>query len=183
MKGVYETQVPSDNDILLGEGIYYLNFVDIDNRGTVLGATRGGSKLEIEKKIREMAYDGAYGKSKNLRRYERYVPRFMVTLLKMTYETLAYGTSCDVTDKGDYHEMRFRVNIEDTDYIDNITFVGVKHDGMPCVITLENVLNDGNIEFDFKEKDEITSELQYTAHYLSTAMATPPIKIWEFDTI
>jgi len=177
-KGVFTPQVPTDNDIMLGEGIFYKNYGTDDE---VIGATRGGSKLELEIKLRAMPYDGAYGDTKDLKRYERYVPRFMVNLLKMTYESLAYAMPMTVTDRGDYHEMAFDLEIADADYLTNIAFVGQKHDGKPCIIIIENPLNDGNITLDFKEKDELVTELQYTGHYLAAAPTTVPLKIRDYD--
>lgn len=179
-QGVFVPVVPDDNDLLLGEGIWYINFIDGESSEPILGATRGGCKVEIDKIIRDMMYDGAYGPTFDLRRYERYVPRFMINLLKMTYTSLTYGTVSDSTDQGNYHEIAFRLNIEDSDYLTNVTFVGKKHDGTDCIIIIKNVLNDGNISFDFKEKDEIVTEMQYTGHYLRTTPTVPPIEIWEY---
>lgn len=177
-EGVFTPIVPADSDILLGEGIYYADYGEVGQ--AIIGATRGGSKVEIEKVIKEMEYDGAYGHTKELRRYTRYVPRFMVNLLKMTYTSLGYAMPMDSTDLGDYKEMVWRLNIEDTDYLTNITFVGNKHDGTEVIIKILNPLNDGNIVLDFKEKDELVSELQYTGHYAAATPTTPPILIWEY---
>lgn len=182
MEGVFTPEIPTDEDILLGEGIFYANYIDGLSSEPVIGATRGGSKLEIDKIIREINFDGAYGPVKELRRYERYVPRFMVNLLKNTYVSLAYGASTTVVDQGDYQEISFRINIEDADYLTNIAFVGNRQDGRACIIIIHNVLNDGNISLDFKEKDELTSELQYTGHYLPSTPTTVPLEIWEYES-
>lgn len=178
-KGVFTPEVPIDNDILLGEGVFYADYGEVGQ--AVIGATRGGSKLEVERVVREMPYDGAYGQQKGLRRYERYAPKFVANLLKMTYLSLSYGVPCDTSDEGDYHELVFRLNIEDTDYLTNIAFVGKKLDGKSCIILLYNVLNDGNISMDFKEKDEVVSEQQYAAHYDSSTPTTPPLEIRDYD--
>lgn len=178
-KGVFTPTVPTDNDIMLGEGIYYADYGEVGE--AIIGATRGGGKVEIDKVIREIPYDGAYAETKGLRRYERYVPRFMVNMLKMTYESLAYAMPMTVVDEGDYHSMTFNLNIEDSDYLTNIAFAGFKLDGKGTIIIIHNPLNDGNISLDFKAKDEVVSELQYTGHYLKTTPTTPPIEIWDYD--
>lgn len=177
-QGVFTPEVPVEDDLWLGEGIYYADYGEVGE--AVIGATRGGSKVEIDKVIKEIAYDGAYGPTKDMRRYERYVPRFMVNLLKMTYDSLTYAMAADSSDEGDYHEITFRLNIEDTDYLTNITFVGKTHAGDNVIITIYNPLNDGNVTLDFKEKDELVSELQYTGHYDPTTPTTPPIEVHEY---
>jgi hypothetical protein len=176
-KGVFTPQVPVDNDELLGEGVFYINYGTDD---FILGATMGNSKLEIEKEIKEIKFDGAYGPHKGLRRYTRYVPRFKINLFTLTYTSLGYACPVTVTDKGDYHEIAFNLNIEDTDYATNITFVGKKLDGKACIMIIENPLQDGNMTFDFKEKDEVAPELQYTGHYASTTPTTPPLIVREY---
>jgi hypothetical protein len=178
-KGVFTPEIPTDNDILLGEGVFYADYGEVGE--AIIGATRGGSKLEVERVIREMPFDGAYGPHKGLRRYERYAPKFTVNLLKMTYLSLSYGMPCDTSDEGNYHELVFRLNIEDADYLTNIAFVGKKHDGKPCIIIIYNALNDGNISLDFKEKDEVVGEMQYTGHYDDSTPTTPPLEIRDYD--
>lgn len=181
MKGVFNPVAPSDNDLLLGEGVYYYNY-ELAGEG-ILGATAGGSKFEIVKEIRDIPVDGLYGKGFGLKRFARYVPRFIVNLLKVNYETLTLGNNADYTDMGDYKEVSFRINIEDTDYLDNLAFVGNKLDGKPVIIIIENVLNDGNIELERKAKEEIVTEMTYTSHYLRTALTTSTVEIREYDTL
>lgn len=180
-KGVFAGIAPDDNDILLGEGVYYKNY-GLGGEA-IIGATSGGSKFELVREIKEIPVDGAYGPIKGLRRFKRYYPRFIVNFLKTTYETLTLGVNADYTDEGDYKKVTFRINIEDADYVDNIAFVGNKHDGKPCIIIIENVLNDGNLEYEHKEKEELVGEMTYTSHYLRTALTTPTFEIREYDVV
>lgn len=177
--GVFTPQVPDQNDLLLGEGLIYYNYGE--GSQALIGATRGGSKLQIDRTIRDMPYDGAYGVTKGLRRYEKCIPRLIVSLLKLSYVSLAYGLPCTVTDKGDYHEIAFDLEIVDADYCTNIAFIGQKHDGKACKIFIYNALNDGNINFNFKEKDEVVGDLTYTGHYGTTTPTVPPVEIWDYD--
>lgn len=180
-KGVITPEVPLDKDLLLGEGVYIADYGEVGE--TVVGATRGGGKIEIDKIIRSMPYDGSYGENKSLRRYERYVPRIIATILKNTYEVLNFAMPVTVTEETNYRDIDFRLNIEDTDYLTNIAFVGKKLGGQSCIIIIYNPLNDGNISFDFKEKDEVTTEMQYTAHYDRTTPTTPPIEVRDYDIV
>ena len=57
--GVVETTVPVANDIILGEFKAYYNYGKPSQK--LIGATDGGCKIDIERKIREIKFDGAYG--------------------------------------------------------------------------------------------------------------------------
>lgn len=167
------------NDLLLGEGILYKNYGEEGE--AIIGATRGGSKLEIDRDIPEIKYDGAYGPTKGLRRYERFVAKLVINFLKLTYTNLAYGLPVTVSDgtdaDGTYKKIAFDLEISSTDVLTNITFKGQKHDGSYCIIKLENALNIDKIELEFKEKDEVISEMTYTGFYTAAAPTTPPLTI------
>lgn len=178
-KGVVTPTVPLDDDLFLGEGVIYANLGELSE--AVVGATRGGSKIEVDKVFRSMPYDGAYGENRGMRRYERYVPKLIATILKQTYELLEIAMPVTVTESTNYRDIDFRLNIEDTDYLTNIAFVGKKHSGVQCIIIIYNPLNDGNITFEFKEKDEVSSEMTYTGHYDRSTPTVPPIEIWDYD--
>jgi hypothetical protein len=178
--GVFSPVVPEKaNDLLLGEGILYKNYGEAGE--AIIGATRGGSKLEIERNIKQMAFDGAYGAHKGLRRYERFVAKLVINFLKLTYTNLAYGVPITVSDgtdqDGTYKKIAFDLDINASDVLTNITFVGQKHDGKYCIIKLENALNIDKIELEFKEKDEVVSEMTYTGFYSYATPTTPPLKI------
>lgn len=182
--GVFSPTVPqSSNDIMLGEGIVYKNYGEAGE--AVIGATRGGSKFEIDNSIKSAAYDGAYGNTKGLRRYERCAVKLTVNFLKLTYTNLAYGMPVTVSDgtdsDGTYKEISFDLEISSGDVLTNVAFVGKKHDGKNCIIIVENALNIDKITWDFKEKDEVVSEMIYTGFYAYATPTTPPFKIWDYD--
>jgi hypothetical protein len=59
--GVATPVVPVANDIILGEFNAYVNY-GLPTQ-TLLGATSGGCKIDIDRKIKEVKFDGAYGKT------------------------------------------------------------------------------------------------------------------------
>jgi hypothetical protein len=170
-------------DLFLGEGALYKDYVSEADKGTLIGATRGGTKLEIEWSKKEVDYDGSMGPTKGMRRTERFVAKLVVNFLKLTYTNLAYGLNVTVSDGSDadgtYKKIAFRTNFESTDPMTNITFRGFKANGEFCVIILENALNIDNISLEFKEKDEVISEMTYTGFYTYAAPTTPPLAIRE----
>jgi hypothetical protein len=170
-------------DLLLGEGALYKDYVDEGTKGTLIGATRGGTKLEIDWSKKEIDYDGSMGPTKGMRRTERFVAKLIVNFLKLTYVNLAYGLNVTVSDGSDadgtYKKFAFNTSFASTDPMTNITFVGYKANGEFCVIILENALNINDISLEFKEKDEVISEMTYTGFYTYAAPTTPPLTIRE----
>jgi hypothetical protein len=168
-------------DIMLGEGVLYYNYGEVSE--AVIGATRGGTKLEIEWSKKEVEYDGAMGPTKGMRRTNVLIAKLIVNFLKLTYTTLTYGLNVTVSDGSDqdgtYKKIAFNTSWADTDVMTNITFKGYKASGEYCIIKLSNALNIDNISLEFKEKDEVVSEMTYTGFYTYAAPTTPPVVIQE----
>jgi hypothetical protein len=168
-------------DLLLGEGVYYKDYGEVGE--VIIGATRGGSKFEIDWSKNVIDYDGAMGPTKGLRRTNRFVAKFVINFLKLTYTNMAYGLNVTISDGSDqdgtYKKMVFNTSFASTDVLTNLTFKGYKADGTYCIIKLENALNIDNISLEFKEKDEVISEMTYTGFYTYTLPTTPPLVIQE----
>lgn len=177
--GVITPQVPVANDILLGEGTVYVNYGEVGE--AVIGATQAGSKFSIDIKTIDPKVDGIYGPIRGLKRIDKMIPHLIINFLKLTYVSLAYGVPCTVTDMGDYHQIDFRLNIEAADVLTNVAFIGSKHDGKACKIIVKNSLNVGNIDLNYKEKGEVTSEMDYEGMYAYATPTVPPFEIREYD--
>lgn len=78
----------SPDRILIDAGAIYIDFHDVDSPGTLLGATRGGNVVEINRAIRDMNPDGAKGKVKGFRRIESVDAKITANMLEMTAENL-----------------------------------------------------------------------------------------------
>ena len=177
---VFSPAVPEKaSDLMLGEGEVYKDYEEAGS--ALVGATRGGSKLEIEWEKKEIEYDGAMGPTKGMRRTTRFVPKLMINFLKLNYSNFAYGlnvTVSDGTDKdGTYKETAFDTSFDAADVLDNMTFKGYTADGDYYIIKVLNALNIDNISLEFKEKDEVVSEMAYTGFYTYAAPTTPPLVI------
>lgn len=83
-KGLSTFEVPVANDVGLGECKIYGNYELPDQH--IIGATRGGVKATIERTIREMGYDGSYGPTKGLRRYDKFVAKVELQSLCLKYQ-------------------------------------------------------------------------------------------------
>jgi len=182
MIGVMGTTIPNAQDILLGEGVVYKDYGE--GTSAVIGATRGGSRLSVEKPVRVIAYDGSYGPTKNMRRIEMYIVKLIINFLKLTYTNLVYGLSMTVSDgtdqDGTYKKMNFDLEIAAADVLTNVTFKGQKHSGEVTLIKVLNALNISPIKWEFKSKDEIVSEMTYTGFYFAATPTVPPLEIWDY---
>jgi|GEM_PF-790602 len=73
-----------------------------------------------------------------------------------------------------YESIRSTGKIGSSDYLSNIALVATRSDNKkPCVIILENALNDNNLEMATKDKDEVTVVLKISAHYDPANLKVP----------
>jgi hypothetical protein len=169
------------NDILLGEGAVYKNYDEVGE--ALIGATKGGSKLSIEKVIKEVEYDGAYGPTKGMRRHVTCIVKLVINFLKLNYTNMSYGVPCTVSDGSDedgtYKEIAYDLEIVAADVLTNVTFVGQKWDGSYCKIKVENALNIDSTTWEFKSKDNLVLEMTYTGFYSYSTPTVPPLEIDE----
>jgi hypothetical protein len=96
--GVVTPTVPVANDIILGEFKLYANYGLATE--LLLGATRGGAKLNIERKINEMKFDGAYGQQLDsagipLVRYDTINANLSVEQLYLKYFNRKVISNCE----------------------------------------------------------------------------------------
>lgn len=181
---VFSPAVPEKaKDILLGEGAAYKN---LDEDGEALiGATRGGSRLEMDWVKGTMEYDGAIGPTQGMRRSHRLVPKLIINFLKLSYINLAYGLNVTISDGADedgtYKKISFDTDFASTDVLTNVGFKGYKASGEYCKCKVENALNIDSITLEFNEKDEVVGEITYTGFYPYATPTIPPMKIDEED--
>jgi hypothetical protein len=175
--------VPTPKNILLGEGVVYFNY---DNATTppagsnvLVGATRGGSVFTREQEIKSLEYDGKVSETKGMRRKISSNSRLVVNALEVVDAeniTKFYaGLQVDSTNV-DYDVITAKKQIDDTDYIDNVAFVGETQTGEEVVIIVYNALGDGNLELALEAQDEVVAEVQFTGHSDVTDVAKEP---WE----
>lgn len=168
------------DNLLLGVGAFYKNFViGTDTPATatakLLGATDGGGTLAIVPQIRQVSVDGAPGDVKGLKVNDGYTATMSVNVKEVTLDNLklalgAFATATNgITGK---HE------IEDTDYIDSITWAGtISGKNTPVYIVMKNVLSVNGLNLTVSDKNEATIPVTLTAHYDLSDLDTPPFEI------
>lgn len=129
-----------------------------------LGATRGGGSFECTPETRIVEADGmryAYvGSTLN----DVWKVVLKTTLLETTPSNFAKALMCaDVDKNGSVTTVRVRTQIEDTDYIPSLCWVGDTSKGM-VLIKLDNALNLTGATFTFSDKGEGTLPVEFQAH-------------------
>lgn len=82
-KGLSDFTVPVSNDLAYGEQIIFADW-ELPTQH-IIGATNGGVKVDLERSIDEMKYDGAYGPTKGLRRYQKFMGKVTLQGLCLKY--------------------------------------------------------------------------------------------------
>lgn len=164
-------------NLLLGAGAVYFNYGELTE--LCIGATRGGSTFTVTRDIREIEQDGAYGPIKDMRRKTKVAPVLMVNAMELSIITLPKfygGMTLDQTNIN-YDKITENIAIVTDDYLTNVAFVGETQDGQDVVIIVKNALGDGNLELAIEDKNEAVPEIQFTGHYDTSALQTPPYEI------
>lgn len=154
------------NNILLGEGAIYFNY-GIEGSEAIAGATRGDGKFERKTKWHEIDYNGKKGKSKGLTRKLGSDITLSFGALELCPDNLSKfyaDLEVDTTDL-QFDKVTAKEEITDTDYIDNIAFVGKSKGGKEVIIVIKNALGDGDMELAFKDGDEVVSDVVFSATY------------------
>jgi hypothetical protein len=92
--------IPVANDVIMGVFKAYANY-GLPTQ-TLLGATRDGCKVDIERTIKELAFDGAYGPTLDsdgvpLVRYEKLIGRITLNNLYLKYFNKKTISDCEST--------------------------------------------------------------------------------------
>lgn len=177
------------DNLLLDAGAFFVNFdVGTDSYETVkatklLGATRGGGEFKAAMTVRQIEIDGVKGRAKGLEVNDAWDVYIKATVLEVNKDTLQKAlASAKVTASSvatDYDEIEGVNDIELTDYIDNITWIGkIAGSDEPVMIQVFNALNTDGLTLTVADKNEATMQMTFYGHYATDALDAPPFKIW-----
>lgn len=175
--------------LLLNAGAYFKNFdVGTDKfdsavaAGKLIGATKGGGEFSAVPEIRQIEVDGVAGRAKGLETIDSWDIYLKANVLEVKEATIQSGlaaSSVDTSTNTDYDIITASNNLEVSDYIDNITWVGtLSGSDKPVIIQIFNALNTEGLKFSTTDKAEATITLTFYAHYTQDDLDTPPFKIY-----
>lgn len=147
-------------NIMLGAGTIHKGFTLTDGKWnfeeSLIGATSGGSKFSIVPEFMDIEVDGALVKVKGLQQKVGETATMEVNFVEMTPELLKMCVVGDVAASKDYEgytEITSRARIQESDYIDNLAYVGKKTDGTPIIIIFEQAICTSGLEVEGKNKE------------------------------
>ena len=145
--------------LLLGAGTIYKNLAwdTVSNswKGTVIGATSGGNTFKYAPEIVTIDVDGAVVETKGLTQKQGETAELNINLVEVSVASLKLamiGEELESEAKG-FTKIGTKSVIEDSDYIDNIAFVGFLADDTPIIIVMENALCTSGLELSGKNKE------------------------------
>ena len=160
------------DNILLGDGVFYIN-------STAIALTRGGGQWTVERTYHLINADGDMGPVKSRIRKIGSIAKLKLAALELLPANLPkMYPATEITTQYGVDTLTAKEDIEDADYQDEVSFVGVTAAGKEIQIILENAINLENIDWPLVDKDEIVPEIIYTATYLESARKTEP---WSVD--
>lgn len=172
-------------NLLLGAGTVYKNLIyDATEKawkGEIIGATSGGNKLTIKSEIVNIEVDGASVKVKGLTQKQGEEGSIEVNLVEVTPEALKMAIigKDEESDAEGYGLLVTKPLIEDTDYAENIAFVGFKSDNSPIIVIMENALCTSGLETDTKNKENAVIKAVFECYAdFEGSHDTLPIKIY-----
>lgn len=166
----------SADRLVLDAGVIYTGWTSIAVPGTLLGATKGGSVLEINRTFRDIRPDGSLGPVKGFRRREEVVATLTVNLIEVTEANVLTALAGS---EAAAHVIT-GAELADGDYISKVAWC-LKHTGFtmttaPLFVTLSNCLVDGPFTIQGSPHDESVIKLVFKAHFADDALTTEP---WE----
>jgi hypothetical protein len=167
-------------NIMLDTGVTYINYGVAGER--ILAPTRGGNTFTVEQDVRIIERDGAMGKEKGLRRVIREDAMLTVRIMDMSIQNIKLALAGAIVDGSKIINTQEGV-IAETEYLDNVTWIGTDMEGKTKVITLYNAMADNGLAANFVDKDEAVVEIQFAGHRDPTDKTAPLYEIEEVAVV
>ena len=120
-----------------------------------LGITRGGNHFISEAEMRQIEFDGSRVRFVGDSVKDTVQPRLETTLLEFSDENLRrVMPSSDVTTENGKTVIRERLRIDPGDYMESLTWVRERSDGVIILFTLFNPMNTGSVDVTGTDKSE-----------------------------
>lgn len=166
--------------LILDAGAVYKNFGLPDQ--AILGATSGGNEFHAKAKIRQIQVDGVKAaNAKGLEVIDNIAITLKCTFLEATAEILkaALIADIDTTSEPDYSVLTGKTVITDSDYIQNLAWVGTLSGSQkPIIIVVYNALCVDGLQLKIQDSKDNTLDVTFTAHADPKTPKALPYKIY-----
>lgn len=158
----------------------------------LIGATAGGGSFAAVPTIRRIEVDGVKGATKGFEALDEWTVTMTANVKEITANAikmaLATGSSTDAkspstgagaVSTNNYHKIVAANDLSDSDYMDNITWVGtLSGSALPVIIVLKNALCTNGLTLTTADKSEGVIALTLTGHYDPTDLSIVPFEIY-----
>lgn len=148
-----------------------------------LGATRGGGTFTAQPETHAIEADGKRYEFVGSTRVDSWDIKLTGTMLEVTADNFMLALASADKKTGDgITTLTLRTDIADTDYIQNLCWVGDMSNGGMVLIALKNALNTSGMNFTFSDKSEGTIPFEFTAYQTDVNdYDTAPVEVIFFD--
>lgn len=182
------------DNIQLDAGVFFKNYdVKTDTYATAkaagkcLGVTIKGGEFSAKPTIRNIEFDGVKSRVKGNALIDSWETYIKATVAEVTEGNICNALGAAETDEETlvgYHGIKGRNYFIDSDYADNITWVGcLLGKKKPVIIQIFNGLNEGGLTMGVADKDNGKFDVQFYGYSDETAYDSedvkPPFVIWE----
>ena len=144
---------------------------------TTIGFTRGG-EFNDNYTTRDIQVDGRVSPLKGEKVVESAEPTLTFNALQMEATNLdMLFSGMSISAVSSVSTLTRSQSLSDSDYLHAVTYTGTTAAGKSVVITLNNCLANGAINFKFEDKNEVEISAQFIAHNTITANTTLPYTI------
>ena len=174
------------NNIMLNAGVFYKNLTYTGGEwtGTVVGATSGGGTINIEPEYLDVEVDGATVAVKGLTKQKVGETATMEMNLTELTEGVVVKALNLVEDSSKSNEAytcyTTKTNIDTTDYLKNVAFVGTTTAGRHIIAIFPNAICTSAFSLSGQNKTQATYTVQYqcTASLESDNLTKLPIELY-----
>lgn len=173
-------------NLVLGAGAYFKNYdIETDTYETavlgnkLIGATSGGGSFVATAQYTVHEVDGAPANTAGLTFLDSWTVSMSAKVVEVTEETIKAGLgAASVTASAEHSIITGKAVLEDTDYLENVTFVGrLAKTNTPIIIQVFNALHVDGLTMNFEDKGKATIEFAFNGYYKITDVETAPFKI------
>lgn len=171
-------------NLLIGPGALYKDFINPASPGTLVGATSGGNNFRIEREYYEPEIDGLLGPLKGSTRVVKEVPIIEANLVEITRENLLLalrGTSqADYGSPVTHSKITSAGAVSAGDYVSSIAIVGeISGSQQPICYVIKNVLSTDPVEIPLGDgKGTVALKVKFTGYYAQESPFVPPWDIY-----
>lgn len=169
----YTAETPQSFIVDAGALYKNLEFDEVEGKykGEPLGATSGGSTVNVEQEYRKIEIDGVFTDAVGTKILQSSSATLEVNIKAITAETIRMGINGKVL-QGDGETtpegstiVTGKGTLENSDYIKNVGLVG-RYSGSdePIIVILDNVLSDEGLSFSVEDNNEAIVTMTLRAH-------------------